>query len=322
MYNSSGATIRQDVNILVSEAASADSLFIGSRVLPPLSVDAKSGTYPKLAIGGGELLSNIATERSRGSSYGKVVRAWTSDSYDCVDRGLEEAVDDTDQKDLARFFNLEATAAKLCVRNMLLAYEVRVVAAVMNTTNFGSATNSVVAYTAANLATINFASDVVAAIRRVNNNGARANTIVIPGVVFDRLVLSTLLQNWVRGNASGALNAPMNAANIAASFRDYGIEQVLIGSATNNTAKKGAAASMAAIWPVTNIWVGQVNASAMSPQDGGAGFTFYWNKEGGLYVTESYRDESSRSNIVRVRQNTAEKIVDGTAGTLIATQYS
>lgn len=322
MYNTSGAVIRQDLNILVQEAAAVDQLFIGSRVLPPLSVDVKSGTYPRLQIAAGELLSNVVTERSRGSSYGKITRAWTTDSYDCIDRGLEEAVDDTDAKDLSRFFNLEAVAGKLVLRNILLSYELRVVAAVMNATNFGAATNSSVAYTAANLATINFPSDVVAAIRRVNNNGARANTIVIPGVVFDRLVLTTLLQNWVRGNAQGQLNAPMNAANIAASFRDYGIEQVLIGASTYNSARKGAAASMTAIWPVTNIWVGQVNAGAMSPQDGGAGFTFYWNKEGGLYVTETYRDETSRSNMVRVRQNTTEKIVDGTAGTLIATQYS
>jgi hypothetical protein len=39
-------------------------------------------------------------------------------------------------------------------------------------------------------------------------------------------------------------------------------------------------------------------------------------------VTETYRNETRRSNIVRVRQNTTEKIVDATQGTLITTQYS
>ena len=55
---------------------------------------------------------------------------------------------------------------------------------------------------------------------------------------------------------------------------------------------------------------------------GGAGFTLYWNQDGGLYTSETYRNEGRRSNMVRVRQNTAEKVVDATAGTLITTQYS
>lgn len=322
-FNTSGATIRQDVNIVVQEAAAADSFFIGQRVLPPMPVDAKSGTYPKLQIGTGELLSNIATERSRGSSYGNVVRAWTSDTYDCVDRGLEEAVDDVDARDLSRFFNYEATAAKLCLRNVQLAHEVRAAAAVFNTTNFGSATNSTVAYTNANLTTIDFPTDLVNAIERVNNNGAAANTIVMGSTVFARLVRSTLLVNWIRGTVAGQVSgSPVNAANIAASFADFGIQNCYVGRARYNSAKKGATASMSTIWSTSYIWVGSVNPNAMTPQDGGAGFTLYWNQEGGLFVTESYRNEGVRSNMIRVRQNTAEKITDGTAGTLINPQYS
>lgn len=322
MYNSSGATIRADLNIKVEEAAAADSFFIGGDVMPPLGVDAKSGTYPKIDIAGGALLDNIATERSRGGSYGNVVRKWGTDSYDCVDRGLEEPVDDTDQKDLARFFNLEQAAARLVLRNVRLAHEVRVAAATFNTTNYGSATNSAVAYTIANLATIDFPQDVIAAVERVNNNGAVANTVVLSSTVFARLALSAKLQSWIRGTAEGQSKVAVNAASIAASFRDFGIERVLIGRARYNTAKKGAAASMASVWGTTHVWVGQVNPSASTPMDGGAGFTLYWNAEGGIWVTETYRDEAKRSNMVRVRQNTAEKVVDGTAGTLIATQWS
>lgn len=321
-YNSAGSTIRADLNAVVLEAQSADRHFIGAQAMPAMSVDAKSGSYPKMQIAGGALLDNIATERSRGSSYGVVSRNWTSDTYDCVDRGLEEAVDDVDQRDLARFFNYEATAARLTYRNVALAHEIRVAAALLNTTNFGSATNSAVAYTAANLATIDFAQDVLAAIERVNNYGTAANTIVLSSTVLVRLALSTKLQSWIRGSNAGQSNVPVNAATIAQSFADFGISRVLVGRARYNTAKKGATASMSSVWGTTYAWVGNVNPNAMTPQDGGAGFTFYWNAEGGLFVTETYRDEGKRSNMVRVRQNTTEKVVDGTAGTLIATQYS
>jgi hypothetical protein len=42
----------------------------------------------------------------------------------------------------------------------------------------------------------------------------------------------------------------------------------------------------------------------------------------GGFVSESYRDEARRSNVLRVRMNTAEKIIDANAGVRITTQYS
>ncbi|MBN9691312.1 MAG: hypothetical protein J0M24_13835 [Verrucomicrobia bacterium] len=322
MYPSGGATIRADINAVVEEASAADTFHIGALVMPPLGVSAKSGTYPKIDIAGGALLDAVATERAASGSYGEVSRKWGTDTYDCVDRGLEEAVDDAEARDLARYFNAELTAARLTLRNMRLAHEVRVAAAIMNTSNFGSGTNSAVAYTAANLATIDFAQDVLAAIDRVEDNAVQVNTIVLSKAVLTRLALSTKLQNWVRGQLKGNGDMPMNAANIAASFADYGITRVLVGRARQNTAKKGAAKSVSQIWGNTYVWVGNVNPNASMAQDGGAGFTLYWNQEGGVFVSETYRNENRRSTMVRVRQNTAEKVVDGTSGTLITTQYS
>ena len=322
MYPTSGATIRADLNIKVEEASAADSFFIGERVMPPLPVEAKSGTYPKLKIAAAELLSSISTDRQRGGSYGKVVRAWDSDTYDCVDRGLEEPVDDCDARDLARFFDLESSAARLTMRNMKTAAEVRIAAATMNATTFGAGTNSAVAYTQAAIATIDFPLDVGAAVERVANNGVQANTIVLSSTVLERLKRSTLLQSFVRGSIVGNSQLPMTAANIAAAFADYGITQVLVGRARYNTAKKGQAYSAGSVWGTTYVWVGAVNPGARTPMDGGAGFTLYWNAEGGPYVTETYRSEEHRSNMVRVRQNTTEKVTDATAGTLITTQWA
>ena len=264
----------------------------------------------------------VATERAKGGSYGQVSRKWTSDAYDCIDRGLEEAVDDTDQRDLKRFFNAEATAARLTLRNVNLAHELRVSAATMNATNYGAGTNSAVAYTEANIATIDFAADVLAAIERLSDNGVEGDTIVLSSTLLNRLKRSTKLQAWVRGTLTGEVALAINADSIAKSFADHGISKCLVGRARYNTAKKGAAASVANIWGNTYVWVGRTNPGASSAQDGGAGFTMYWNEEGGLFISETYRSEEKRSNMVRVRQNTTEKVVDATAGTLITSQYS
>lgn len=308
--------------MVVEEARAQDQFFIAQRVMPPMPVAAKSGTYPKLKVAESELATAASSIREAGGAYNRIMRQWVTDTYDCVDRGLEELVDDANAKDVGRFFSLEATTSRLIYRNVQMDYEKRVAAATFNTTTYGSATNSAVAYTAANLATIDFPQDVMAAIERVAANGAQANTIVMSQTVFNRLCISTKLQTYLRGSLTGQLTTAVTAGNIAAAFADNGISQVLIGRLRENTATKGQSKSMGGVWNNTYIWVGQVNTGAAMPQDGGAGFTFYWNAEGGLFVTETYRADDRRSNVLRVRQNVIEKVTDATAGTLIATQYS
>jgi hypothetical protein len=324
MYPTSGATIRADINGVVEEAFGVEKNFIGQQVMPMVTVDAKSGTYPKIQIAAGELLSAGSTVRTRGGSYGTIYRGWTTDTYDCVDRGLEEAVDDTDVKDLSSRFNLESFTARQVLRNMLTDYESRVATATVNATTFGAGTAPTAAYTAGNLATINFPLDVLAAIERVADaSGMSANTIIMSAAVLNRVKTSTLLQNFVRGGAASS-DAVMtiNAASIANAFADNGITRVLVGKARYNTAKKGQAKSVSNIWGNTYIWVGYINPNPTNLFDAGMGATLVWNAEGGLFVSETYRKEEIRSNMVRVRQNTTEKVIDSTAGTLITTTYS
>ncbi|MFO1461881.1 MAG: hypothetical protein U1G08_21075 [Verrucomicrobiota bacterium] len=318
MYPTSGATIRADLNFVVEEASAGEKFLIGLQVLPPMPVDAKSGTYPKLKISEAALADAVSTERARGGSYGTISRKWDVDNYDCIDRGLEEAVDDADQGHRTLLQPggdcrpVDPAEHPLRPRGPRRG---RILGGF-------AATAATVDYTAANQATIDFVADILAAIDRIEDQATDADTIVIPKAVFTRLSLSPKLQAWVRGQLKGNAEMPVNAENIAASFADYGIKRVLIGRARQNTAKKGQAKAMAQIWPNTHIWVGKTNPGARMPQDGGAGFTLYWNKEGGIYTSETYRDESKRSNMVRVRQNTAEKITDPTAGTLIVTNYA
>lgn len=320
MYPTSGATLRGDLNLVVEEAFASDSWFIGAKVLPPTQVATRSGQFAKLQIADAELMSAGATVRDPGGKYGEVVRGWTSDTYDCIDRGLEEAVDDIVAADLGRYFNVESAKARLCLRNLMLDHESRVAAQIFNTTNFGAATASSVAYTAANSATISFVADVLAAIERVNDKGGQANTIVMSSTVLNRIKVGTLVQNFARGGLPNDATLNITAAALASCFQDNGIKQVLIGRARVNSAKKGQSYVASNVWANTYIWVGDVREG--DPGMGGAGRTLCWAEEGGLFNTETYRDESRRSNMVRVRQNTAEKIIDGTAGTLIGTQYA
>jgi len=69
-------------------------------------------------------------------------------------------------------------------------------------------------------------------------------------------------------------------------------------------------------------WVGCTKGGDYS--EGGAGRTLVWEADipSGLYATETYRDEKRRSDRVRVRTNSIEKVLNGNAGQLIATAWA
>lgn len=320
MYPSSGATIRGDINTHVEQGLAAEKFFIGQQVFPMWGVEKKSGTYPILKLSNGSLLTPNSTLRAPKGSYSEIDRGWDVDTYDTIDRGLEELIDDTQAKDVKRFFNQEVVTARLVLRAVMLDYEIRIAAATMNATTFGAGTNSVVAYTNALKTTIDFPSDLLAAIERVNDNGEEANTVVMSPNVFNRIKVSTLLQNFIRGNRPSDSTTNLTAGMVQQAFAENGIQQVLVGRARYNSAKKGQAFSASRVWGDTYIWVGNVQGG--DPITGGAGRTLVWNEEGGLFVTETYRDEKRRSGVIRVRQNTSEKAINANAGTLITTQYS
>lgn len=319
-YPTSGASLRSDVLTVVEEGQGVDSMFIGDKIFPPYEQPAKTGQYPKWKLASGELLNADVTIRSPGTSYGRTIRSYDNDSFLCEDRGIEEAVDDTYREDVSRYFAAEVASAKISLRKVRMGHEMRVSAAVMSTTNFGSALSPTAAYTAANLATINFVADVKAAITALEGVGVIPNTVVMSKAVWDRVALSTIFIGYLRGSRSTDSRVNASAQSVVDVLRDDGIQNCYIGRAPRNSAAKGATFATTPIWPNTYIWVGQVEGG--DPMNGGAGRTFVWNKEGGLFVTESYRDEQHRSDIIRVRQNTAEKVVDGTCGRLITTTYS
>ena len=99
----------------------------------------------------------------------------------------------------------------------------------------------------------------------------------------------------------------------------FGIPNVLIGDATYDSSKKGQTAAPVYIWNNDYIWVGNVQGGDFSA--GGAGRTVVWTGDASsLFVTETYRSEQNRSDVIRVRQHTDEKIVSTPSGTLIGTQ--
>lgn len=319
-YTNSQATPRSDIAALVMQAnADFNKLFIGEQVFPVKGEDVKRGIYMRALLANGQLLNGDAKPREQGAGYQRVNRKYDTDTFDTQEYGLEAPIDDSYEAEVERFMNLEATEAKLLERSLRISYEQRIKAKTFDTGTF-TATAATVNYTAANLATIDVVNDVDLAKGRMLLNGLVPNAGIMSYNLFQRIRRTPLLQNQIYGvvpRAAGQRALP-GVQDVAQAL---GLEMLLIGSAPVNANEQGLAYSGSFIWTPDYLAVACVEGGEY--EAGGVGRTIQWTKDTtGLFTPETYRDDKVRSNVLRVRQNVIEKVIDSTAAELIVTSYA
>jgi len=316
-YSNTAAEIRPELNSVLEEALGADKSFIGLDLFPIFTVDRSSGEYRKLTVqstkllkGGGDL------QRGPKGSYPQVDWTWEKDNYLTTDRGIEQFIDDVIANDVAHAFSIETQASKLLLRRVRLAHEQRIKAKLYNASTFDAVSSSV-AYTETNLATIDVPLDIISATDRIRARGEEVNTIALGREVWNRVRRSDKLAKFFFGQLGGSQQITPQM------FADkFEIASILIGDAVVDNAQDGQTASLSRVWTPDYIWVGNVQGGDYSA--GGAGRTLIWtgDTDGSLFVSETYRKEDIRSDVIRVRSNTDEKVISPRSGTLITTQYA
>ena len=313
-----GTTIRADINQALIEGPS-DVGLIGAELLPLLNVSAKSGIYLKATLAGADLRNADALKRDIASEYAAITRSYNSATYTTQETGLIEYLDDSFRSDMSRFFSIEASSAKFLLRQLKLSHEKRVSDLLWaSTTPFATADQTrAVAYTEALLTTINAPADVAAAKLALNKLGYSPNAVLMSANVFERIRRSTLLQNMFFGVISDVGPRLLDEKQVAAGL---GVEKVLIGRAARNSSNKNIAYSGSFIIPDSQIIVADLQGGEFTA--GGIGRTLVWADDApGGFISETFRDDARRSNVLRVRMNTAEVVIDANAGVRITTNY-
>ena len=323
MQSLGGALLRADLKGVVEEAFLQSDLYIGPKVLPPLPVPVRAGQYPVIKKNSGNLLRNDAKRRGAGANYARLNRNFENDNFTAIEYGIEAIVDDSNRNDVSRFFDLESTETRLAYRQIQLAHEIRVAAKIFDPSVFNLST-SATAYTAANLATFDLGLDIDLAKQEIQARGEDTSnlTVVMSAPMFNRVRASTRMQNRIRGTVSTDTSLVLSTDSLAQAL---GVKQVLVGLASYDTSVQGNASStLANIWSNTYIWIGNVVSGGGMEQyfNGSVGFTLFWQQDADLFQVETYREENIRSEIIRARQHTDEKIVLATAAQLLVSQYS
>jgi len=323
MYENAAAISRPEISAFLEEASS-DAGLIAQKILPIYTSAARAGRYPRIRIGAGNLLKAYSTKRGTTGTYNEVTRSFEWDTFDCQDYGLVERVDDVVAREMSNFFDAEVYTAKFVKNELELDYENRVAGLVFNA-NSSTPVNSTVAYTQANLATIDFPTDLNNAIATMRLRRYKPNTLVMNRQVWNRLRASTKLQNYLYGNiGAGTQFRLITPEDLSSAF---GLPNVYIADASiDNTpigrSQANVIANLQYVW--SNAYWALATCAGGDFKAGGLGRTISWGADspGGLYITETFRNEERRGNVVRCRMNSAEKLIDLNCLYLCATQYS
>ncbi len=280
--------------------------FIAGRVLPVLEVAKQSGKFGKIPIE--QLLQTRDTKRAPGSGYSRGNFTFTSASFDCEEHGTEEPVDDREAKMYAEYFDAEQVSAARAYDAVLRNAEIRAAALLFNATTWASHKTDIThewddATNAVPLTDVDTAAKAIWAA-----SGLWPNALIINRKVFRNLRNCDQIIDRVK--YQGFMDVRAGAITAAALAQAFDLDEIIVAGSAKNTANEGQSVSLAPLWSDEYAMLAQV-ARTNDVREPCVGRTFHWSEDGSQVggTIESYRDETARSDIIRVRHDVDELVL-------------
>lgn len=296
--------------------------YIADQVFPVRDVMLPSATFKKIPI---EEILRVEPElkRSPTSGYWRSSFQFTQDSYITYDRGAEELVDDDEAAAYSEFIDLAREATNRLVHVVLQEKEMRVAATLMDTTVYtgGTLTQSLGNGQWSAAASTPITDIGNAQEKFFTNTGIYPNTLVINRKTFRALRQhpDIVAQVVSAGAGDQARTRDVTTQQLA---QVLDVDRVLVGGGAKNTAGIGAAATIANVWPNHAMLVQVATSSDM--REPCIGRQFHWSGSGSSTggQIKVYREEAIRSDVVRVRQYSGEKLMHTEMGIMIQSVIS
>lgn len=310
----SGVTIgRPDLGVLAYEhlGDAAANGFIADQVLPVFDTMKKDAQFPKIPREAFLKVPN--TRRAARGSYNRSDWGFDMDNFNCEEDGWEEVIDDSEAALYSRFFDAEVVATMRAMNILQRAREKRVADAVFNATTWTPVSVTNEWDDAANATPL---ADVDAGKKVIRNKtGLLPNTLIISYATFLDLGRSAEVLNRIKYTNPAVQAGEIPVALLAQYF---GVGQVLVGGAIMDATAKGKSLATA-----TDLWNKEYAMLCYISNSGdllapSLGRTFLWTEDSPEMINvETYRDETVRGDVVRVRHSTDEKILHVACGYLM-----
>lgn len=303
---SSLATLRPDLASMEEFNLRMDREgFIGLRVFPVSEVAKQSGKFGKIPVE--QLLKSPETARAPGSGYNRGNWKFEADSFATEEHGHEEPVDDRESELYNEYVEAEMVSSEIAQDIVLRAFEERIAAATFDFATFGSTAVTNEWDDAASATPID---DVEAQVQAIwNATGLWPNALIMNRLVYRNLRRCDQVVEAIA--AQGAGNRTL-ATDITPQLLSevFDLPMILVAGSAKNAANDGAALNIDPIWSGEYVAVARL-CTTSNFKEPGFGRTFHWGADGSRIgaTVETYRDETVRSNIVRARMDTDEKIL-------------
>lgn len=283
--------------------------FIGTQVFPIFDVALQASVYP--VIPAEAFLALFDTERASRSAYGRSDFEFDDGEYFCRENGWEEAIDDSERNLYRSFFDAEIVATERAVDIILRKQEKRIADKCTDTAKLpnGAATKKWDSFADASPR-----SDVRAKVKVMRDAiGLEPNCLALSWQTFQDVLLTAELKDYLKYTTPYLIDTFEGQKKVLAQY--FGVPMIHVGNAVYNTAKKGKSLATADIWPADKACLCVLPTSGNNLKEPCLGRTFLWTEDSPEnLVTESYREEQTRSDVIRVRQNTDEAYVFAAAG--------
>ncbi len=244
-------------------------------------------------------------KRAAGGAYNRIVGEFGVKNYSCEDAGLEYPVDDVLREQYKDQFDADAAATDILVTQVLMEHEARVAALYVaasltnhNVTTAWSTTSSAVPV-----------QDIQSGLNTLNDaNGSMASdvSLIIPRADFQELQRVQQIINLVQYIWSAGTMIPVNipAATVAQAL---GIKEILVAESNYDSAEEGATESNTQFWSAGVMYLAVLAPSGSSLRIPSQARTILWTDDSPQIPTiESYREEQTRSDIIRARFHAVE----------------
>ena len=283
--------------------------FVGLQAAPVIEVAKSSGDFGKVVLE--QLLQTNNTDRTGKSGYNRGDSTFTKDNFNTSERGWEEPVDDRNSALYREYIDAEQHAANRAFDFVLRDQELRIAALLFNATTYTGATlNTSVTTEWSNFTGALPITDVQTAAQVIwDNTGIYPDTLVINRKVFRNLRQCDAIKESI--SSSGAGFARRTSDVTVQQLKEvFDLPKILVAGSAKNTADEGLTASLSPIWSDEFAFLCKT-ADTNDISEACVARTFHWGEDGSDIggQVESYRDETVRADIVRVRQDVHEKIL-------------
>lgn len=275
--------------------------YISGEVLPRVPVAQESDIYYVYDFSGFGAPETLREPRSR---YNQIDWTVSTDTYFAQEYGLEQPIDDRERRNSVGLLDLERDSTRILTSNLLNARERRVANLVKATASY-PAGHSVTLTLAAKWT--DPASDPLGDMSRARTAIQQASGLTPTDAVIGYNVLEALMIHPDMVAFAGEGNL-VTEDIIARVFR---LQRVHVGSVLYNTAAEGQAVTLGDIWANDVVVFHRAPAPALRTPSFGYQFV------AADFRTFTYRNEEITSDIVRVNEVVAEKLVAPKLGYVI-----